>query len=109
MTRIARLEAASGRWVIAGEPDPGHPRQAPRFECSVCGKPTLKGYNGIGPAILLENHRVVCHRCCTREAHARFFPVCPDDWHDLVDHAEHWGTNAAIAAILGIWPPCRGV
>jgi hypothetical protein len=100
MARVAReTPPGSGGWVVTGDPDPKHPRQAPQFACSACGR----GIGKTAPLYLLRGGHVVCGRCTHSQAeHTRFYPDCPEDWHDLMEHASEFPTRAAAAVILGI-------
>lgn len=89
--RVAReTPPGSGTWVITGEPNPRHPREAPQFQCSFCRKVIAKNKD----VYLLANRQVACWPCMTL--------------HDL--DTDYWGSRAVIAAKLGIWsmhPPRR--
>jgi YozE SAM-like fold len=76
-----------GQLVVIGDPDPGHPRRAPQFECSLCHKVIGRKAD----VYLLADRRAACQRCVFR--------------HDL-DYTHH-GTHAAQALRLGIWPELR--
>ena len=86
MTRVAReTPPGSGNWAVSGEPDPRHPREAPQFECSVCGKVIAKAKD----VYLLSDRRVACWPCMAK--------------HDL--DTDRFGTRAWVATRLGIrWP-----
>lgn len=89
MTRVAReTPPGSGNWVVAGEPDPRHPREAPQFECSFCGKVIAKAKD----VYLLADRRVACWSCVAK--------------HDL--DADHFGSRAYVATVLGIKQPPGG-
>jgi hypothetical protein len=89
--RVAReTPSGSGNWVITGEPNPRHPREAPQFECSFCRQVIAKNKD----MYLLDNRQVACWPCMTL--------------HDL--DTDYWGSRAVIATKLGIWsmyPPRR--
>jgi hypothetical protein len=100
-----RWLAAEVRW------NEQHPRRAPQFRCRTCRKWVALTRS----LILLREDQpgpepvILCLRCMDaptpREAHARWYPDCPRTWHDMYDHHEHaWGSRAAIALLLGIWP-----
>lgn len=101
-------EPASGprRWREDGivRWDETHPRAAPQFRCAACGKWIALN----GPVILLTDRpgNIVLHTRChlARDAHARWYPDCPECWHDTGDHHASFGTRAGIAAHLGLWP-----
>lgn len=73
---------------------------APALDCALCGRTIGKR----GLHVLTEDRKVLCSRCTDRPAHARLYPGCPHQWHDVYDHPLSPGTRAGIAAHLGIWP-----
>lgn len=87
MTWIAReIPRGSGRWRAVNEPGRPHPREAPQFECSLCGRVIGKKRS----VVLLKDRRVACPGCLNRRA--------------LHGDMECMGTRAGIASHLGIWP-----
>lgn len=76
-------------------------KPAPAFDCARCGRRIGKTTH-----YLLDDNRIACPRCLTRQAHSALFPACPHGWHDVLDHLDTVGTRPGIAAHLGIWP-CR--
>jgi hypothetical protein len=101
------LLTSNTRW------NPQHPKAAPQFRCHDCHKWISK----TGPVALLfkddfDKEVVILHLGCSdkpssNQAHARWYPECPESWHDMYDHARNWGSRAGIAALLGIWPDWR--
>lgn len=82
---------------------------APSFDCAVCGRRIgktrghfLLGYPDTPPS----PERLLCVRCMnnSRRLHARYYPDCPERWHDLHDHPSCHATRAAAAKLIGVWP-----
>ena len=78
---------------------------APPLDCAVCHRTIAKKRTHY----LLGDRtadRLVCGRCLAAgpELHARFYPDCPDGWHDLYDHPMSLASRAAAATVLGVWP-----
>jgi len=75
---------------------------APPLDCVACDGTIAKrrGHN------LTDDGRVLCSPCLFVKAnHARLWPSCDVDWHDVFDHLVCVSsTRAGIAARLGIWP-----
>lgn len=100
-------EPASGprRWRENGDIrwDETHPRAAPQFRCAGCRK-----WIALQRTIILrEDHGnlILCIPCdMSRDAHAKWYPDCPERWHDTGDHQAVFCTRAGLAAHLGIWP-----
>jgi uncharacterized protein YozE (UPF0346 family) len=104
MTWVEReIPRGSGRWTCVNEPGRPHPREAPQFECSLCGRVIGKSRS----LVLREDcgNKILCLRCdMSPGAHAKLYPACPERWHDTGDHHAAFGTRAGIAVHLGIWP-----
>jgi hypothetical protein len=85
--------------------------KAPPIDCAACGRRIGKraGHVLLGYPDDLAVDKVICLGCMmnhtsTRLLHARFYPNCEHDWHDLWDHQHCGATRAAAAHLLGIWP-----
>jgi hypothetical protein len=70
---------------------------APAHDCHECGK-------HIGNRrfhCIVDNTRVLCGRCLDqRHLHTKYYPECPDAWHDMYDHDLKLATRAAAWFVL---------
>ena len=80
----------SGRWPWGTGPAPPH-------DCHECGR-------RIGERrfhCIINNTHVLCGKCIDkRHLHATYYPDCPENWHDMYDHALHFATRAAAWYVL---------
>ncbi len=66
------------------------------FACDGCGR-------RLGRTIILtDSEHLVCTGCMgnSHPLHARFYPDCPERWHDLHDHHSASGSRAAIRWVI---------
>lgn len=77
---------------------------APALRCDECGKRI-----GIrrGHHVLSDGEILLCGGCRTsysagrgRGMHSKYYPDCPDSWHDMFDHPGHLATRAAAWFVL---------
>jgi hypothetical protein len=76
---------------------------APALRCDECGKRISKpqGLHGV-----TESQNLLCGRCLvpqhagTQCLHAKYYPDCPEAWHDMFDHHISYATRAAAWLVL---------
>lgn len=78
---------------------------APPVDCAACGRRIGKtrGHVLIGTLDTVSLDRVLCARCAlddSRRLHSRYWPHCPQAWHDLYDHPTGSATRAGLARVL---------
>jgi len=70
---------------------------APAHDCRECG-------HRIGKRrfhCIVADTRVLCAKCLNqRPLHAKYYPGCPDTWHDMHDHGTRFATRAAAWFVL---------
>jgi len=108
-------DVRSLRWLMEEVRwDEQRPRSAPQFRCHECRRWIARKRTvmllaadspGAEPVLLC----LTCmDRPSPRAAHAKWYPGCPERWHDMYDHHEHaWCSRAGVASLLGIWPARR--
>jgi hypothetical protein len=74
------------------------------INCVVCDRPISPRRHVVllGTRDDYDPARVVCTRCMqnSNPLHARFWPDCPEAWHDLYDHPHALATKAAAVYLL---------
>jgi hypothetical protein len=65
---------------------------APALRCDECGK-------RIGARrmhCVINDNNLLCVKCLSSGAlHTKYYPECPEKWHDMQDHAVQFATRAA--------------
>jgi hypothetical protein len=72
---------------------------APPVDCDQCGR-RIGARRVHYVATTATPLVVVCVRCLGRGAHARIYPACPEQWHDMHDHDLSFASRAAVAWLL---------
>jgi hypothetical protein len=71
--------------------------RAPALCCDECGR-------RIGQRrfhCVVDNTKLLCSRCLgDRGLHAKYYPACAEDWHDMYDHPLKLATRAAAWFVL---------
>jgi hypothetical protein len=50
---------------------------------------------------VVDNTKLLCSRCLgDRGLHAKYYPACAEDWHDMYDHPLKLATRAAAWFVL---------
>jgi len=72
--------------------------RAPALRCDGCGRQIGMG---IGHHVIRDGAVLLCRHCrdprtraAMQEAHVRWYPACPHDWHDMFDHGGRFATRA---------------
>lgn len=80
---------------------------APAFTCNACHRVIGQdeGHN------VTDDHRLICHPCLTTTPlHSRWYPQCPNGWHDMYDHIRYVsGNRTSTAMLLGCWHPGHSI
>jgi hypothetical protein len=80
----------TGRWPWGAGP-------APALRCDECGK-------RIGRRRLhfvTASAHLLCGSCLDkRQLHTKYYPDCPENWHDMYDHGGQLATRAAAWFVL---------
>ncbi|MEC4763820.1 hypothetical protein VT930_11965 [Mycobacterium sherrisii] len=76
---------------------------APTHNCHHCGRRIGKSCTHFLIPATRPARFVLCPRCAVidgRINHAKYYPECPWEWHDLQDHGVHFATRAAAWSLL---------
>ncbi|AZL13756.1 hypothetical protein CXR25_13725 [Brevibacterium aurantiacum] len=80
---------------------------APAFTCNACHRVIGQdeGHN------VTDDHRLICYPCLTTTPlHSRWYPQCPNGWHDMYDHIRYVsGNRTSTAMLLGCWHPGHSI
>lgn len=71
---------------------------APALRCDECGKRIGKPR---GHCCILDGAYLLCLRCLLPAGmHAKYYPDCPEHWHDMFYHDISYATRAAAWLVL---------
>jgi hypothetical protein len=71
----------------------------PALRCDECGQRLGKARGHLVTA----SQNLVCARCAlenARRLHTKYYPDCPEDWHDVFDHHIGHATRAGAWFVL---------
>lgn len=74
---------------------------APALDCHECGRRIGKQRLHFITKFGHQPGRLLCGKCRDNKSlHAKYYPDCPDDWHDMWDHPCHGATTRATAWLI---------
>lgn len=75
---------------------------APALYCDECGRCIGKR----NTHFIVDSNNLLCSGCIvprsggTQRLHAKYYPACPDGWHDMFDHKLSLASRAAAWFVL---------